>query len=71
MLIVALLILWRGRAVAMGTGESRWVNGLVVGATAAVFSLVFVLCGGFDLSTLVTIAVYLVAGVAGGLLARA
>jgi len=71
MLIAALIILWRGRAVAMGTGRIRWINGLVVGATAAVFSLVFVLCGGFDLSILVTIVVYLGAGVVGGLLARA
>ncbi|MBU0493482.1 MAG: hypothetical protein KKA73_16460 [Chloroflexi bacterium] len=71
MLIAALIILWRARAVAMGTGQSRWINGLVVGATAAVFSLVFVLCGGVDLSTVVTIVVYLGAGVVGGLLARA
>jgi len=69
-LIAALIILWRARAVATGTGQSRWINGLVVGAVAAVLSLVFVLCGGFDLSTVVTIVVYLGAGVVGGLLAR-
>ncbi len=71
MLITALLILWRARAVAMRTGQSRWLNGLVVGATAAVLSLVLVLCGEFGLDTVVTIVVYLGAGVVGGLLARA
>ena len=70
-LIAALIILWRARAVAMGTGPSRWINGLVVGATAAVLSLVFVLCGGLGLDTVVTIVVYLGAGVVGGWLARA
>ena len=70
-LIAALIILWRARAVAMGTGGSRWINGLVVGAVPAVLSLVFVLCGGLGLDTVVTIVVYLGAGVVGGWLARA
>ncbi len=69
-LIAALIIIWRARAVAMRTGKSRWINGLVVGATAALLSLVFVLCGEFGLDTVVTILVYLGSGVVGGLLAR-
>ena len=68
--ITAVLILWRARAVANGTWHMRWLNGLIVGAVPAVLSLSFVLCGGLGLMDAVTIAVYLVTGLVGGLSAR-
>ena len=68
--ITAVIALWRAWAVANGTWHMRWLNGLIVGAVPAVLSLGFGFCGGFDVLDIVTIGVYLVAGVAGGLLAR-
>jgi hypothetical protein len=68
--ITAALTLWRARAVANGTWHLRWANGLVVGAVPAALSSLSVLCGGFGVLDIVTIAVYLLAGLAGGILAR-
>jgi hypothetical protein len=64
------ITLWRAWAVANGTWHMRWLNGLIVGAVPAVLSLLLGFCGGYDVLDLVTIGVYLGAGVAGGLLAR-
>ena len=55
---------------ANGTWHLRWANGLVVGAVPAALSSLLVLCGGFGVLDYVTIAVYLVAGLVGGILAR-
>jgi hypothetical protein len=66
----AVLVFWRAQAVANGTWHRRWLNGLIVGVVPAVLSLLFVLCGGFDVWDVVTLVVYVVAGVLGGLSAR-
>lgn len=67
--IVALLVFWRARAVARGTWRMRWLNGLLVGAVPAVLSLLFILCGGPDLLDAVAVVVYLLAGLVAGLTA--
>ena len=68
--ITGLLILWRARAVAMNSGPSRWINGLVVGAVPVALWLPFTFFGGAELMDVVSFLIYLGAGVAGGLLAR-
>lgn len=68
--ITAVLTLWRARAVARGTWNARWLNGLIVGLVPAVLSLLFTICGGFDLLDTVTIGVYLLMGLLGGITAR-
>jgi hypothetical protein len=70
LVIVAVLIFWRARVVARGTWNTRWLNGLIVGAIPAVLSWLFVLCGGFDVFDIVTSVVYLGVGLLGGLAAR-
>jgi len=70
LVIVAVLIFWRARVVARGTWNTRWLNGLIVGAVPAALSWLLVLCGGFDVMDIVTSVVYLGAGLLGGLAAR-
>jgi putative membrane protein (TIGR04086 family) len=67
--VIVLLVLWRARVVAKGTGQRRWVNGLIVGAVPAALSLLFVACGGFGWLDVISMAIYLAAGAIGGLLA--
>lgn len=68
--ITVVLIVWRASAVAKGSWHMRWANGLLVGAVPAVLSLVSVLCGGLSTLDLVTVGLYLAAGLVGGLIAR-
>jgi hypothetical protein len=68
--ITAVIIFWRARAVARGTWNMRWLNGLLVGVVPAVLSLLFVLCGGFEVIDGVMIGLYVVAGLLGGISAR-
>ena len=68
--ITAVLTLWRARAVAQGTWHLRWLNGLIVGIVPAVLSLLFTVCGGFDVLDAITIGVYVLMGLLGGLVAR-
>lgn len=68
--ITAVLIFWRAQSVANGTWDKRWLNGLIVGAVPAVLSLLFVLCGGFDVWNVVNLVLYAAAGILGGLSAR-
>jgi hypothetical protein len=69
--VTALLIFWRARAVARWTGRMRWANGLVVGAVPGALSLLFVVCGGFNWVDIVIVVIYLGVGVLGGVLAQA
>jgi hypothetical protein len=69
--ITAVLVLWRASAVAKGSWTLRWANGLLVGVIPAVFALLSGLCGGLGVPDLVTSGVYLLAGLVGGLIARA
>ena len=68
--IIVLLVLWRARAVATGTGQSKITNGLVVGAVPALLTLVFLACGGFGVDSIVSMVLYLGAGALGGYLAK-
>ena len=68
--ITAVLTLWRARAVARGTWHLRWLNGLIVGIVPAVLSLLFTVCGGFDMLGAISIGVYVLMGLLGGLVAR-
>jgi hypothetical protein len=69
-LITAILILWRARAVSKGTWNMRWLNGLLVGLVPAVLSLLFALCGGFGIQHIVLVVVYLGAGLLAGVTAQ-
>jgi hypothetical protein len=64
--VVALLVFWRARVVAKGTGTSGGAHGLLVGAIPALLSLLSLVMGRMDLSTLVDVVVFLAAGYIGG-----
>lgn len=68
-LLGGLVVFWRARAVARGTGSYSMGNALVVGAVPAVVTLVFGLIGGLSLSTLFDMVVYLGAAALAGYLA--
>jgi hypothetical protein len=70
-IVTGLLVLWRARVVAMGAGQSRWLNGLLVGLVPALLWMPFIFLGGPVLAQVLTLAAYLAAGTVGGLLARA
>lgn len=69
--IVGLLVVWRAWAVAKGSEQRQLVCGLMVGAVPAVLTPVLLVWGGFGWVDIVAMLVCLVAGVAGGRLAKA
>lgn len=68
-LLVGLVIFWRARAVARGTGSYAMHNALIVGAVPTLIALVFDLLAGLDLSALITVVVYMGAAALAGYLA--
>ena len=68
---VGLLVVWRAWAVAKGSEDRQLVRGLLVGAVPALLTPALLRWGGFGWVDIVAMLVCLVAGVAGGRLAKA
>ena len=64
--LFCVLIFWRARAVAKGTGDKRIVNGILVSTVPVITSLVFAGFGGIDIYSVIEVILFLIAGVAGG-----
>lgn len=65
-MVTALLVFWRARIVANGTGAKRSINGLIVPVFPVVFTMLFLSSTGFDITSILGLFVLLVAGYAGG-----
>jgi hypothetical protein len=65
-ILTALLIFWRGRQVAAGTGEKSLINGLLVSSLPVFLTIMFIFTRGFQIRLLVEIIVYLFTGYAAG-----
>ncbi len=65
-IVTALLIFWRARNVAKGTGKNKIMNGLIVPVFPVVFNLLFMISTGFDASSILGLIAFLGAGYAGG-----
>ena len=65
-LVVAVLVFWRARVVAKGTGTFGGAHGLLVGAIPALLSLLLLVVSQMDLSTALDVVVFLAAGYIGG-----
>jgi hypothetical protein len=68
--VIALLVFWRARVVARGTGTQRVAHGLLVAAIPAVFSLVSAAVTQPELSSFVNAAIFCLAGYIGGRTAK-
>jgi hypothetical protein len=64
--ITSLLIFWRAYSITVNTGNKSVVNGLIVGAVPALFTLLFVLFHGIDPGSIVEIILFLAAGASAG-----
>ena len=64
--VVAMLVFWRARVVAKGTGTFGRAHGLLVGAIPALLSLLLLVVSQMDLSTALDVVVFLAAGYIGG-----
>lgn len=64
--LFCVLIFWRARVVAKGTGSKRITNGILVSAVPVLTSLAFTFSGGIDIYSFIEIIVLLAAGAAGG-----
>ena len=64
--VIALLVFWRARVVAKGTGDKRIAHGLLVAAVPVVVSVLSAVLGPVDVSSLIDIAVFGIAGYLGG-----
>jgi hypothetical protein len=65
-MVTALLVFWRARIVAKGTGEKRLINGLIVPVFPFVFTMLFMISTGLDIPSILGLIVFLVAGYTGG-----
>ena len=65
-LVVAILVFWRARVVAKGTGTFGGAHGLLVGAIPALVSVISLVVSQMDLSTAMGVVVFLAAGYIGG-----
>ena len=65
-ILTTLLIFWRGRQVAAGTGEKSLINGLLVSSIPVLLTIMFIFTRGFQIRSLVEIIVYLLTGYAAG-----
>jgi hypothetical protein len=64
--LFCVLIFWRARIVAKGTGNKRIINGILVSSVPVLTSLAFAFSGGMDIYSFIEIIVFLAAGAAGG-----
>lgn len=69
-IITALLIFWRAKNVAKGTGEKKITNGLIVPVFPVVLNLLFMISTGFDISSILGLIAFLGAGYAGGVYSK-
>ena len=69
-IVVALLVLWRARVVARGTGSSAVKHGLLVAAVPVLLSLVTLFMHRMDPSSLIDAVVFCAAGYIGGRTAK-
>jgi hypothetical protein len=65
-LVTALLIFWRGRRIAAGTGEKSMINGVLVSTIPVLLTVMFIFTRGFQIRLVIEIVVFLLAGYAGG-----
>ena len=65
-LVVAVLVFWRARVVAKGTGTFGGAHGLLVGAIPALVSVISLVVSRMDLPTALEVLVFLAAGYIGG-----
>jgi hypothetical protein len=64
--ITSILIFWRAYAISRNTWDKSVVNGLIVGAVPALFTLLFLLFHGIDPGSIIEIILFLAAGAAAG-----
>jgi len=64
--VVALLIFWRARVVARGTGANSVKHGLLVAAVPALLSVVSLFAFHMDFATVLDIVIFIAAGYVGG-----
>lgn len=65
-IVTTLLIFWRAKTIAKGSGEKKIVNGVIVAVFPVVFSLLFMISTGFDILSILEVMVFVGAGFAGG-----
>ena len=65
-IVTALLIFWRGRRMATGTGEKGIINGMLVSTIPVLLTVIFIFSRGFELRSVVEIVIYLLTGYAAG-----
>jgi hypothetical protein len=68
--VIALLVFWRARVVARGTGASSVKHGLLVAVVPVLLSLVSLVVVHADLSTVLDIVIFCAAGYIGGRTAK-
>lgn len=65
-IVTTLLLFWRARAVAKGSGEKKIMNGVIVTFIPVVLSLLFMCSTGFNILSLFGILLFMAAGYGGG-----
>lgn len=65
-IVTTLLIFWRAKTIAKGTGEKKIINGVIVAVFPVVFSLLFMISTGFDIPSILEVIVFVGAGYTGG-----
>ncbi len=64
--VVGLLIFWRARVVAKGTGKNRIPHGLLVSSVAVVVTVLSAILTQVELSSVINLVVFCMAGYVGG-----
>jgi hypothetical protein len=69
-MVTALLIFWRGRRIAAGTGEKSIINGVLVCTIPVLLTIMFIFSRGFQIRSLAEIVIYLITGYTAGRMAK-
>jgi len=69
-IVTALLIFWRAKAVANATGNKRTINGLLVAVFPVLISVLFSVFTNVDFTSIIQVLLFFVAGFAGGYLSK-
>ena len=69
-IVTALLIFWRGRRIAAGTGEKSMINGVLVSTIPVLLTVMFLFSRGFQIRSVVEIIIYLLTGYVSGKMAK-
>ncbi len=64
--MLAILVFWRSRVIARIPDTNAIMNGAIVGAVPMIISIVLMLLGGREITSLLPVLVLVVAGIAGG-----